>query len=58
MRLHPSIAFTLPRIVPEGGDHIAVRFIPVGYRVGINPAVVHYDKGVFGEDANEFNPSM
>ena len=23
MRLHPSIAFTLPRIVPEGGDHIA-----------------------------------
>lgn len=57
MRLHPSIAFTLPRIVPEGGDHIARRFIPAGYHAGIDPAVVHYDKGVFGEDANEFNPS-
>jgi cytochrome P450 len=56
MRLHPSITFTLPRIVPEGGDHIAGRFIPVGYRVGIDLAVVHYDS-VFGEDANEFNPS-
>jgi hypothetical protein len=34
MRLHPSIAFTLPRIVSEGGDHIAGRLIPAGYRVG------------------------
>jgi cytochrome P450 len=56
-RLHPSITSTLPRITPEGGDHIVGRFTPAGYRVGINPAVVHYDKGVFGEDANEFNPS-
>jgi hypothetical protein len=24
--------------------------------VGINPAVVQYDKGVFGEDAHEFKP--
>jgi cytochrome P450 len=47
MRMHPSIAFALLRIVPEGGDHIAGRFIPAGYRVGIDPAVVHYDKGVF-----------
>ncbi|GJN75823.1 hypothetical protein PLICBS_009929 [Purpureocillium lilacinum] len=31
------------------------RFGP-GTIVGINPAVIHHDKSVFGEDAAEFNP--
>lgn len=25
-------------------------------RVGVNPFVLHFDKSVFGEDAEEFNP--
>lgn len=56
MRMHPSVGLTMPRIIPAGGTHIGGHFIPAGYRVGLNGAVVHYDKNVFGEDAGEFNP--
>ena len=57
VHLHPDIAFTLPHIVLDGRDHLVWHFILAGYRVGINLAVVHYDKCVFGKDANKFNPS-
>jgi hypothetical protein len=57
VRLHLGIAFTLLRIVLDGRDHFVGHFIPTGYRVGINLVVVHYDKFVFGEDANKFNPA-
>ncbi|EPE33442.1 Cytochrome P450 [Glarea lozoyensis ATCC 20868] len=56
MRMHPSVGLTMPRVVPAGGTIICDTDIPAGYRVGINPAVVHYDKEVFGSDADEFNP--
>ena len=56
MRLHPSIALTMPREVPEGGATICGIFFPEGYRIGINPAVIQYDKAVFGPDADCFNP--
>src|SRR5437660_5352224 len=56
MCLHQCIAFTLPRIVPDGRDHLIRRFTPAGYCVGINLAAIYYDKCVFGEDANKFNP--
>lgn len=56
MRLHPSVGFTLPRYVPKDGCNIAGEWFPGGLRVGVNAAVIHYDKGIFGEDADEFNP--
>lgn len=56
MRLHPSVGLTMPRIVPRGGVQIGDTFVPEGYRVGMNGAVVHYDRTVFGEDAGIFNP--
>lgn len=56
MRLHPSVGLTMPRVVPAGGAMISDFQVPQGYRVGINGAVVHYDQGVFGSDANCFNP--
>ena len=56
MRLHPSIALTMPREVAEGGAAISGIFFPEGYRIGINPAVIQYDKAVFGSDADIFNP--
>lgn len=56
MRLHPSVALTMPRLVPASGATISGFQFPKGYRVGINPAVVHYDKDVFGPDADGFNP--
>ncbi|KAI9723570.1 MAG: hypothetical protein M1828_004166 [Chrysothrix sp. TS-e1954] len=56
MRLHPSVGLTLPRYVPTGGVQLAGHFIPAGYQVGINGAVVQYDRNVFGADAEAFNP--
>jgi cytochrome P450 len=56
MRLHPSVALTMPRHVPAGGCEIAGEFFPAGMKVGINPAVIHLDQDIFGPDANEFVP--
>ncbi|KAK5044698.1 hypothetical protein LTR84_010590 [Exophiala bonariae] len=57
MRLHPSVGLTMPRIAPLGGLEICDVVIPEGYRIGMNAAVVQYDKSIFGADANEFRPS-
>ena len=56
MRLHPSVGLTMPRLVPAGGATISGFHFPAGYRVGVNGAVVHYDRDVFGPDAESFNP--
>lgn len=56
MRLHPSVGLTMPRLVPAGGATISGFRFAAGYRVGINGAVVQYDKYVFGPDAESFNP--
>ena len=56
MRLHPSVGLGMPRHVPAGGATIAGRTFAAGERVSINAAVVHYDKTVFGPDADSFNP--
>jgi cytochrome P450 len=56
MRLFPSVALTLPRHVPKGGCVIAGQWLPEGIRVGVNAAVVHRNKSVFGDDADQFVP--
>ncbi|KAL8949399.1 MAG: hypothetical protein Q9222_004482, partial [Ikaeria aurantiellina] len=56
MRLHPSVGLTMPRLVPPGGATISGFHFPEGYRIGLNGAVVHRDKTVFGSDADSFNP--
>lgn len=56
MRVHPSVGLTLPRHVPQGGCSISGHWFPEGTRVGVNAAVVHLDKGIFGHDADLFNP--
>ncbi|KAF1817103.1 cytochrome P450 [Eremomyces bilateralis CBS 781.70] len=56
MRLHPGIGWTVPRYVPKGGRTIVGQWFDEGIRVGINPAVTHFDRSVFGEDADQFNP--
>ena len=56
MRLHPSIGLLMSRLVPAGGATISGFHFPEGYRIGMNSAVVHYDKSVFGPDADRFNP--
>ena len=57
MRLHPSVGLTMPRFVPVGGAIISGYHFPEGYRIGINPAVIQYDRDVFGPDAENFNPN-
>jgi len=56
MRLSPSVSLSMQRLAPEEGIELAGKVIPKGYRIGINPAVLHHDKATFGEDADEFRP--
>ena len=57
MRINPGIAMIFERVVPEGGFTLPDgRYIPAGTKVGINPFVTNRDYGVFGEDADSFNP--
>lgn len=56
MRLHPSVGLTMPRTVPASGATISGFHNVSGYRIGINGAVIQYDKDVFGQDAEAFNP--
>ncbi|KAH9882373.1 hypothetical protein J1614_000609 [Plenodomus biglobosus] len=56
MRMHPSVGLNMQRYAPEEGIELAGKFIPKGYRVGLNPAAVHYDKTIFGQDADSFRP--
>lgn len=56
MRMHPSVGLSMPRESPPGGITINDTYIPEGYNVGINPAVVHYDTDWFGADAEHYNP--
>ena len=57
MRMNPGIAMIFERIVPEGGFTLpGGRYLPAGTKAGINPFVTNRDYGVFGEDADTFNP--
>jgi cytochrome P450 len=56
MRMYPSVGLSMPRHAPEEGIVLAGVLIPGGYRIGMNPAVVHYNKDVFGQDAECYRP--
>lgn len=60
LRMHPGVAFPLERVVPAACTSIPVcgraYYLPPGTVVGINPAVVHRDRSVFGPDADVFRP--
>lgn len=56
MRMHPAVGMLLERIVPKEGITISGHRIPAGTVIGANPWVVARDKGVYGEDADDFRP--
>ena len=56
MRCHAVVGAGLPRYVPPGGAEICGRFFPGGYKVQVNQTVLHRNKEIFGEDANDFRP--
>ena len=56
MRLHPGVGFPLERIVPQGGATICGRYLPEGTNVSMAAPVIHHNKMVFGDDADDFRP--
>jgi cytochrome P450 len=56
LRLHPAVGMTMPRVVDESGIELSGMYIPPGWKVGMNAAVVGRDEGVYGPDANTFRP--
>ncbi|KAG8410033.1 hypothetical protein J3458_019104 [Metarhizium acridum] len=56
-RLNPAVGLMFEREAPADGFRLPDgRFIPAGTNVGINPAVVTRDVGVFGEHVDRFVP--
>lgn len=56
MRCHPGVSFPLERVVPEEGIDLCGVHLKAGTIVGMNAAVIHRDRTVFGDDADEFRP--
>ncbi|KAI1496961.1 cytochrome P450 monooxygenase [Biscogniauxia marginata] len=56
LRLHPPVPMILPRYVSEGGLDLYGKFAPAGAEIGANAYVTNRDKGIFGDDADEFRP--
>lgn len=55
-RYQPSTPMIIPRYVSDGGMELYGRHVPAGTEIGANPYVIHRDKDMFGEDADEFRP--
>lgn len=56
-RMHPAVQLTMGRVSPAGGMEVCGTYIPEGYWVGMNPAIIHLDKSIFGGDADQFRPT-
>ena len=56
MRLHPGVGFPLERYVPKEGLTVGDVHIPGGTVVGMNAWVIHHDKSIYGDDADDFRP--
>lgn len=56
LRIHPGVGQLIPRDVPAGGLTICGQYLPEGTVVGCNAWTIHRDRGIFGEDADEFVP--
>lgn len=56
LRLQPPTPLILPRYVGKGGMVIDGKEIPEGTEIGANPWVIHRDRGIFGDDVDDFRP--
>ncbi|CVL08128.1 related to pisatin demethylase / cytochrome P450 monooxygenase [Fusarium mangiferae] len=57
MRMHPGVCMILERYVPEPGLTLPDgSFVPPGTAVGINPYVAGRNKGIYGQDADNYCP--
>lgn len=57
LRLYPGTCFPQERYVPAGGVSLPDGSrLPAGVAVGLNAYVLHRNKDVWGEDAEDFRP--
>ena len=56
MRLRPAVGLNIYRHVPPGGLAIDGHFYPGNTEIALNGWVLHRDKEIFGQDADEYRP--
>lgn len=56
MRMRPAVGVNISRLIPQGGAEIDGIWLPGGTSVAVNGWVLHKDKNIFGEDADDFKP--
>ncbi|KAH7160514.1 cytochrome P450 [Dactylonectria estremocensis] len=56
LRMHPGVSYPLERVVPREGARLCGEYLPAGTIVGVNAAVIHRDRSIFGDDADTFLP--
>jgi cytochrome P450 len=56
LRILPPIPGLLSKEVPQGGDVINGRFVPGGTKIGWGIFGLTRDKGIWGQDADQFRP--
>ncbi|KAH6639249.1 cytochrome P450 [Boeremia exigua] len=57
LRIHPVVGHILERVVPATGMTLPDgTILPPGTIVGANPWIMHTDKRIFGDDAEQYRP--
>lgn len=56
MRLHPSITYQLPRVVPASGVQVGPHFVQPGTVCSVSSLSMNRSKEIFGPDADEWKP--
>ncbi len=56
MRVRPAVGLNITRLVPPEGAELDGHFFPGGTSIACNGWVLHRDKEVFGQDADDFRP--
>ncbi|KAK3307209.1 cytochrome P450 [Chaetomium strumarium] len=56
MRVRPAVGLNITRLVPPEGAELDGHFFPGGVSVACNGWVLHRDRDIFGQDADDFRP--
>ncbi|GKT65505.1 pisatin demethylase [Colletotrichum tofieldiae] len=56
MRVRPAVGLNITRVVPPEGAEFDGYLIPGGTQVAVNGWVLHRDKRIFGQDADDYRP--
>jgi len=56
LRVHPAVGFPLERYVPPEGVELCGHSLPGGTNVSVSAPVIHMNREIYGEDAEEFRP--